>query len=318
MKQEIFSHFANEIPLETTEQYSVYRLRVKDGNGTAAVYPVFHGMEVVFLSIEADQYIPTAACRADVLEINYCLSGRCECAMEDGCVQYIGEGDLLVNAESNHSHRTILPLGRYSGLVILIDLPAINTILPNIIPELDIDLTALMNRIFTRCGCYIVPARDEVQQLFACLPAAPTEAKSVLCRLKAQELLLFLHYFRPEQEKQKKVYERQQVELIKQIRKQLTAHPGIRYTIEDLSRQYGMSPTVLKANFKGVYGASIASYMKDYRMQYAASLLRDTPISIAEIATQVGYGSQSKFGTAFKEQMNMSPMEFRKKHQKAD
>ena len=49
-------------------------------------------------------------------------------------------------------------------------------------------------------------------------------------------------------------------------------------------------------------------------MEEAARLLVATDDSIAEIADQVGYTSQSKFTTAFKEYFGELPTEYRKRN----
>jgi AraC family transcriptional regulator, alkane utilization regulator len=46
-------------------------------------------------------------------------------------------------------------------------------------------------------------------------------------------------------------------------------------------------------------------------MQLAAERLRVTNASLAEIATAVGYGSESAFSRAFKRQVGMAPATFR-------
>ena len=87
-----------------------------------------------------------------------------------------------------------------------------------------------------------------------------------------------------------------------------------RFTIEYLSKEYLMNPTTLKQVFKAVYGTSIAAHVKGHRMEEAARLLVATDDSIAEIADQVGYTSQSKFTTAFKEYFGELPTEYRKRN----
>ena len=83
-------------------------------------------------------------------------------------------------------------------------------------------------------------------------------------------------------------------------------------TIEELSKQYHMNPTTLKSVFKSVYGTSLAAHMKEHRMEQAAKLLRETDMSIAEIAQTVGYDSQSRFAAAFKAVFQVLPREYRK------
>lgn len=107
---------------------------------------------------------------------------------------------------------------------------------------------------------------------------------------------------------------REQIEIIRQIHKQLIEHMDQRFTIEALAKQHLMNPTTLKTMFKSVYGTSIAAHMKQHRMAEAARLLRETNLSVAEIAGRVGYDSQSKFAAAFKGVYQTLPKEYRKKH----
>ena len=106
--------------------------------------------------------------------------------------------------------------------------------------------------------------------------------------------------------------EAEQVKIIREIHDHLTEHMEQRVTIEELAHRYLLNPTTLKTVFKQVYGNSLAAHMKEHRMEKAASLLRETELSVAEIAGQVGYESQSKFTAAFKEQFGQLPKEYRR------
>lgn len=103
-----------------------------------------------------------------------------------------------------------------------------------------------------------------------------------------------------------------QVDLIHEVHEYLLQHLDEKITIDTLSRQFHMNPTSLKAVFKSVYGNSLASHMKEHRMERAAELLSGTGLTIAEIAAQVGYDSQSKFTAAFKSRYGVLPKEYRK------
>lgn len=103
-------------------------------------------------------------------------------------------------------------------------------------------------------------------------------------------------------------------EIIHSIHKYLMEHLSERITIEQLSKQFLMNPTTLKKVFKDVYGISIAAHMKQHRMELAAKLLAENKASIAGISQTVGYDSQSRFTTAFKDTYGMLPTEYRKKY----
>ena len=109
-------------------------------------------------------------------------------------------------------------------------------------------------------------------------------------------------------------FQASQEEIIRRVHTYLTEHLSERITIEALSREFLMNTTTLKAVFKKVYGTSLAAHMKVHRMERAASLLLKTQDDIGAIARAVGYESQSRFTSAFRECYGVSPGEYRRAH----
>ena len=99
---------------------------------------------------------------------------------------------------------------------------------------------------------------------------------------------------------------------IQEIHQMLTGDLSQRHTIESLAKQFFMDASTLKREFRRVYGLPIATYLKKHRIHKAMELLSATDQSIAAIATQVGYETQSKFAAAFKEATGLSPSAYRK------
>ena len=130
-------------------------------------------------------------------------------------------------------------------------------------------------------------------------------------KVKILELLLYLGGLKVDSKNCLTEYQSEQIEIIRKIHKQLAEHMEQRFTIESLSKQYLINPTTLKTMFKSVYGTSIAAHMKEHRMEQAAELLRETSLSIAEIAGSVGYDSQSRFTAAFKAYWGKLPRDYR-------
>ena len=92
----------------------------------------------------------------------------------------------------------------------------------------------------------------------------------------------------------------------------MTNNPERHFTMEELSAQYDISVSALKQCFKGVYGTAIYTYMRNYRMDLAATLLTQTDEPITTIAGKVGYTNTSKFSEAFKKIKGKTPLEYRK------
>ena len=99
---------------------------------------------------------------------------------------------------------------------------------------------------------------------------------------------------------------------IREVHDYLVEHMDERITIDELAKKFLINPTTLKEGFKSLYGMSIAAHVKEHRMKKAAFMLEETDESIGNIARAVGYESQSKFSTAFKEEYGMLPLEYRK------
>lgn len=104
----------------------------------------------------------------------------------------------------------------------------------------------------------------------------------------------------------------EQLEIVREIHEELLRHLDRRFTIEELSRQYHINPTTLKAAFKAAYGASLAAHIKGHRMERAAQLLQEGALTVAQVARAVGYDSPSRFSAAFKEVFGVLPREYRR------
>ena len=100
--------------------------------------------------------------------------------------------------------------------------------------------------------------------------------------------------------------------IIRQVHNYLMENLNRRITIEELSKKFLMNPTTLKQVFKNVYGTSLGVHIKIHRLEKASELLKNTSLTIQEIANTVGYESQSKFTVAFKEAYGLLPKEYRK------
>lgn len=82
--------------------------------------------------------------------------------------------------------------------------------------------------------------------------------------------------------------------------------------LEDVAEQVYLAPTYLGVLFKKETGESFSSYLTIIRMEKAKELLHDIKYSIAEIANAVGYSDKRYFSKLFKEQVGVTPKEYRK------
>jgi AraC-like DNA-binding protein len=93
---------------------------------------------------------------------------------------------------------------------------------------------------------------------------------------------------------------------------QLHQRPAHPWSLEDLTRQAGVSRSVLAERFTQLVGVPPMQYLAQWRIQLAASLLRTSQASLAEIADKVGYGSEAALSRAFKRQVGVAPATYRR------
>jgi AraC family transcriptional regulator len=85
---------------------------------------------------------------------------------------------------------------------------------------------------------------------------------------------------------------------------------GIR--IGDLARAVGIHPVHLARVFRSAWGCSPGELLRWRRTERAAALLRETTLTTAEIAQEVGFADQSHLTHAFRTRIGLTPSAYRR------
>ena len=89
------------------------------------------------------------------------------------------------------------------------------------------------------------------------------------------------------------------------------AEPAYAWTVADLAAVATVSRSALAARFKRVVGQAPLDYLTRWRIELAAARLRRGDDTVALIAREVGYGSESALSNAFKRITGTSPRAYR-------
>jgi AraC-like DNA-binding protein/mannose-6-phosphate isomerase-like protein (cupin superfamily) len=84
------------------------------------------------------------------------------------------------------------------------------------------------------------------------------------------------------------------------------------WTVDELGSEAGLSRSALADRFTRLIGEPPMRYLGRWRIQVAAHQLRDTDATLAQIADNVGYGSEAAFSRAFKLATGRPPAAWRK------
>jgi len=90
--------------------------------------------------------------------------------------------------------------------------------------------------------------------------------------------------------------------------------PGHPWTLQKLAERVGMSRSVFALRFKETVGATPMEYLTRWRMLLAGDRLKNSAESLSEIASTLGYESESAFGKAFRRVMSCSPRQYSRGH----
>ncbi|WP_207128868.1 helix-turn-helix transcriptional regulator [Actinocatenispora comari] len=73
-----------------------------------------------------------------------------------------------------------------------------------------------------------------------------------------------------------------------------------------------MSRTSFAERFRAVAAMPPLTYLGRWRMMLAQRALRDGDSGVRALAIELGYGSESAFSTAFKREVGVSPLRYRR------
>lgn len=297
-----------------TEDCRVMCLKDQCGEGIMTMYRVFSGVYLMYNDFHMKECFSGFTNKDRLLCIDHCREGRIDMEIGDGVYNYLENGDLRVDQRINHNGHVAFPLSHYHGLTIGFECEVAEKSLPLEMKGFSVKLNNLIEKYCTDTTPFVIKGNTVIEHIFSELYNVPFKIKKDYFRIKVLELLLFLDALEISKHKEERPYFYcNQVEKIKAIQRLMVSDLTKYHTIEELSNQFDIAQTPLKDCFKSVFGKPIFTYMRHYRMNYAASLLRcKKELKISEIAGVVGYDSPSKFSSAFHEIIGKSPLEYRK------
>jgi AraC-like DNA-binding protein len=80
--------------------------------------------------------------------------------------------------------------------------------------------------------------------------------------------------------------------------------------VDDFGKNLGLSKSQLYRNLKSATGKSPNTYIKDYRLNKALTLLNNQESNISEIAYQTGFNSPAYFSKCFREKFGILPSSY--------
>ena len=295
------------------EDCTVYKMEDDTGEGTMTCYNVFPGIDIMYNDFHMQSCYSQFEPKVEMLGIDHCREGRIEWEFSNNTYMYLQQGDLQIDAKNNHQRSFGFPLSHYHGITVAMYVEEASKALSTVFEGWSVDLRELRSKFCAKNAPLIMRADDSIEHIFSELYSVPKTIRKHYYKIKVLELLLFLSVVDvAKRNEDRAYYTKMQVDTVKAMMQYMTQHIDKHFTLEELASRFNMPLTTMKNCFKGIYGTSIYAYMRAYRMQTAAFMLRQTDDSVTSIAMGVGYNNTSKFAAAFQDVMELTPSKFRK------
>ncbi len=90
-------------------------------------------------------------------------------------------------------------------------------------------------------------------------------------------------------------------------------HSGERITLSSVAKEFLYNPSYFSRMFKNYFGMTFSEYVGRERIEKAGKMLRESDMSVSEIAAEAGFSNMNMFYKKFREYKGCLPAEYRKK-----
>ena len=137
------------------------------------------------------------------------------------------------------------------------------------------------------------------------------KGRKCMLDIYVQELLFLLYRYKCD--RKNVVHESDKI--VYSISEYISQHYTQEITLKDLSRHFAISEGYLSRKFKAVSGLGINQYITYVRISHAEKLLKESKLSVTEIAEKCGFCGSTYFSSVFRKIKGMPPLTYRKNNQ---
>lgn len=291
----------------------VIQLRNTHGEGSFTVYELCDGLTMMYNDFHMPYCESDIEIRENIFCIDFCNEGRVECERKNYTLSYLSHGDIKFEKRDVHNSRFEFPLNHYHGITFVIDVEKINVAINNEFPKARFDIYNLIEKFYRDGESCIISNYEPAIKAFMDLYSPSIPLRNEYKLLKVVEIFMILEEIKNiDTDMEHKYFKYTQVNKVKEIHELITQDMRVNYTQEELADIFNISLSTMKECFKNIYGKPIYSYLKEYKMNKAALVLKNNlKINIGTVAEMFGYENQGKFTQAFKEVRGVTPSEFR-------
>ena len=157
------------ISIERREYSAGLFLNGKDGKGSVTFFPLFPGLTLAYISVNAPLWTAPnlrgeGPEERGPLLLNYCVTGRCEIILNNGNFVYVADGDLSLT-EHFAQRQYVYPRRIYEGLEFFIELDTLAAQSAWLLEEFGLDFHRATEQYCPNGSTYISKIDPDMEEL---------------------------------------------------------------------------------------------------------------------------------------------------------
>lgn len=304
---------------KTTEELfgKNYVIAKQFGTGNFSRIKIEDGLEISRINIDykMDMEFDNKGFEDDILELGYCYRGHIKISSLPNNKKYtIKSGDIFIYKILNDVDYFKFKYNKCKTISIHMNFNTIkNAINPLWESKLIVDWQSQLDNIFKKDVLIIEKASYDIKKIVEQIDSISVDSMIAYMKLKFKTIEFLANFLEQKSNitflKNSKEQEMDIIIKAKDIiNKNLESPPCLKKLASDLN----ISLYKLQEAFKNATGSTAYEYIKKSRIEKAKYLLKNTKMSIIEIANEIGYENPSKFAGVFKTYNNMTPLKYRK------
>lgn len=225
-----------------------------NGTGTCIDYSLFPGMDLIFMDFNSPDTFQEPSLDRDILDIRHYRQGRIEVEFQNYKVFHMQEDEFCINTMANMPASTSFPLGKCSGVSVLIDRDSIDSATIRQLSLYGIDIKTLGKWLELDAHWYICKPPQNLLHIFDELYGAKGKESPAYFRIKILELLWHVQKLRSEGRYTAVYYSKEHIEIVKRARALLIEDLETKTPLESLIAVENISMATFQAVCKQVYG----------------------------------------------------------------
>ncbi|WP_027626125.1 helix-turn-helix domain-containing protein [Clostridium lundense] len=293
-----------------------YIIGEKFGMGNFSRMKIEDGVELsIFHMYKADTHFDNSIYEDDILEISYCYSGTGEIMTFPHKKKYaFKEGQICIYKGLNDVDYFKFKYDNCKTVSVHMNFNTIkNVINPIWEDKIIIDWQNNINEIFKGDILVIENASCEIKKIAEEIDSMVVNNMLDYMKLKLKVMELLATFFGEKcNKKSLKDSTKKETEIIIASKEIISKSLQNTPSVKELASSLDISIYKLQEEFKNITGDTVYEYIKKLRIEKGKQLLKNTDMTILEVANEIGYENPSKFASVFKQYNDITPLKYRK------